>query len=342
MRAGLLAVVFCFGAFAGRAQTVRYKELTYEFEKGGGFSWPEIVSTPNPQIRAALEAGMKQCFFGDTSVSFEELKRHARDKVNPLVAAHLSECENCESEHAIRLNEAYGVITLVCSEAGYCCGAHGYYGSVSGSFEVATGRTLRLDDLFAPGYPEVFTALGEQKIRMENQIPDEQTLAEYGYEGFAPGVVLADNWVINAGGISFIYNPYEVGPWAMPPPYFSLSFDEIRAYIRTDGPLASARSGVAPAAERMYRGSIDNKYKIVLCLTGAADLTGWYYYESRGENRKIVLTGTREGAEVVLTESVGGKITGTFFLSFSADGMQAKGIWKGSNGKLFPVNLTRN
>lgn len=345
-KALLFSLALGIQVLSGFGQHLLQKEVHYEFEKGGSVSWPEIVSAPNPQIRAQLENRMRTCILSDVSGSLKlpslnEIKKRASDKVNPLVADALAECESCESQHSVTLTEAYGLVTLACSEGGFCCGAHGYYHLGLNVFEIATGRELGLDDLFAPGYETAFGKLGERFIRQENGIPDDQTLAEYGYDGFTAGVQLAQNWSIDATGISFVFNPYEVSPWAVPPPYFSLGFDEIRDYIRPDGPLASVRSKMADGDVDgdTYHGLIGKKYRIVLHLSGTSQLTGWYYYESQGEHKKILLMGT-PGKETVLTETVDGKTTGTFLLRFSPDGMQATGSWKSGKGQLLPVTLT--
>lgn len=338
IKTGLAALVLGFSAGNAGAQTIAYREVGYSFEKGGGVSFLEILSAPNPLIRAGIETQMKRYVLGEAGdiKSFEQLKKHASDKVNPLMAGELKECDRAENQNSVNLYEAFGVVSLTNSEVGYFCGAHGAESYTAVTFDITTGKELDLADLFKPGFEQAFCALGEQKMR--EWTTDGQTLAEAGYDGFADGVKLAKNWYIDPSGIAFVYNRYEAGPWVMPPPDFSLTFDEIRGYIRSDGPLAAA---LTVAAGNTYQGTIGDKYKIVFHIAGDSALTGWYYYESQGERKKIVLTGTREGSEAVLTETVGGKATGTFSLSLSADGMQAKGIWKGSNGKLWSVHLTR-
>lgn len=340
----LLALWLSGGAFA---QQIRYKQVNYEFEKGGGFSWLEITAAPNPLIRQALEQQMSVYFFGKdhTDRSFAELKKHAGDKVNPMVAGDIDECENIESQHNIGLSEAFGVVSLSLSEGGYACGAHGYYAYVASTFNIATGKVLQLADLFTPGYEEAFKRLGEREVRSENQIPADQSLQEYGYYGFSESFVLASNWTIDAQGIHFVYNPYEVGPWAMPPPYFSLPFDEIKPYIRPDGPLAGALLGSdARVIKGHYSGSIGDKYAIELYVSSdGSSHVGWYYYKSQGENKKINLLGplTAAGEKVVLTEYINGKANAVFTLQPQAGGNYS-GTWKGNKGPALTVTLSKH
>lgn len=331
---GFTDVAFC--------QQISYKEQNYEFEKGGGFSWLEIVAAPNPQIRQALENRMKVYFFGkhDPESSFEELKKHAGDKVNPMVASDIAECENAESQYSINLSEAFGAVSLGLSEGGYACGAHGYYSYTSTTFDMATGKELQLADLFKPGYEEAFKYMGDREVRGENQIPSDQSLQEYGYYGFSEGFVLAANWYVNGLGIHFVYNPYEVGPWAMPPPSFSLSFAEIKEYIRPDGPLAAALHPASVVKMKgHYEGSI-GKYPIVLYISSEDSQTGWYYYKSQGEAKKINLVGAQNAdGSVMFKEFIDGKANATFSLAPKNGGYA--GTWKGSKGQELPVTLTK-
>jgi len=85
-------------------------------------------------------------------------------------------------------------------------------------------------------------------------------------------------------------------------------------------------------------------------------VTGWYYYTARGSKNKIALKGTIETDEetyvttIKLTETVGGKITGTFNCEFSVGtGTSAYGgdhfytiygTFTNSTGKEFDVDIS--
>lgn len=340
MKKGTLWLCVSLAALAGRSQTVGYKVITQEYEMGGSVSWPEVVSAPNAAIEKAITQRVSSCVLGtvegESSVrTLDELKKRAGDKVNPLVADYTADCKDCESTHSVSLSQLYGTVAVSCSDAGYCCGAHGYYGIGITTFDVATGRELGLPDLFGPGYEDAFKRLGEEKIRTENEIPEGQSLEEFGYFGFAEGMVLSQNWIIGLDGLSFIYNPYEVGPWAIPPPYFTLGFDEIGEYVLPSGPLGQIAKQTDTTALVRYRGTLGKKREIVLAVSGGKNPTGWYYPEKEGTQKRVELAGSREGIEVVLTEQ--GR-DGIWILQLGEAG--GAGIRK-SRGKTQPVRLNK-
>lgn len=91
------------------------------------------------------------------------------------------------------------------------------------------------------------------------------------------------------------------------------------------------------------------KYKVVMQLTFDDDshnVSGWYYYKSKGMNNKIQLSGTWRpydviGRFVTLVEKVNGKVTGTFKCLFGPGNRVTSldGTWTSSSGKRLSVYL---
>ena len=77
-------------------------------------------------------------------------------------------------------------------------------------------------------------------------------------------------------------------------------------------------------------------------------ITGWYYYDSKGPDRKFKLSGTWSGSslddcKIKMQESYNGKVSGTFTGQFgpatmSGDMEWAEGIWTSTKGKKLKWN----
>jgi len=112
----------------------------------------------------------------------------------------------------------------------YTGGAHGNSGAKYNSLDAKTGDKLGLADLFSEDEIEALTVMGEKAFREEQEIPDDKTLRESGYE-FEDGFYLTSNFLINDSSIVFYYAPYEIACYAMGDSSFELSFDAIRVKI---------------------------------------------------------------------------------------------------------------
>ena len=73
-------------------------------------------------------------------------------------------------------------------------------------------------------------------IRKYRKIPDSLSLTEAGY--FSDIISPSENFYINNGGIGFIYNPYEVSPFAYGIHNIYIPYDEIYHLIREASPIA--------------------------------------------------------------------------------------------------------
>lgn len=330
------------------AQQIKTRLIKVDYGESGAIFWDEIISAPNENIRRLLMEETRKFLIPESFQAYrslEDIKKTQGLKINPKVKELLEECPECNSVESVGISPVYDIVSISYTSSEFCCGAHGIYGSVTKNFQISTGKSLALSDVFKPGYEPYFKKMGEEIIRRENQVPEGETLADYGYDGFYDGFVLPENVEFHDQGIFFYYNPYEVGPWAMPPPEFELTYAEVKDFIKPEGPLGAVLKTLEKPQTNIstgvYKGTIRGDLKITMSLSGNNTLSGYYYYESQGPDKKIKLTGQRNGANVTLTESVNDKITGTFDLQFAADGNSASGSWIGSKGQKLAVSLKK-
>lgn len=113
---------------------------------------------------------------------------------------------NWESAFYGKMNEPYnGIVSYVYDHYTYTGGAHGgtYRGTIN--MDVKTGRILTEDDIYQPGYHHILTSLLREylpKCTEMDMIDD-------------PAISPSSDFYITSEGITYIYQQYEIGPYAL-------------------------------------------------------------------------------------------------------------------------------
>ena len=125
-----------------------------------------------------------------------------------------------------------GVISIKSFHYDYTGGVHGNYGSVGAVFDTKTGAALSFWDL------------AKDKKAFEEATLNScltQVSAEYGeglYIDYEETIrkVWADepNWYLDAAGITVIFTPYEIGPYAMGEVYVTLPYQELADLMKPE------------------------------------------------------------------------------------------------------------
>ena len=87
-------------------------------------------------------------------------------------------------------------------------GAHGINQLITFNFDIATGKQITLADLFAPGYET------------------ELKLKEAGYL-YSMDIFPSENFILNDETITFVYNPYEIAPYAVGSIELIITYSEV-------------------------------------------------------------------------------------------------------------------
>ncbi|MDB5148361.1 MAG: hypothetical protein JWQ57_2381 [Mucilaginibacter sp.] len=111
------------------------------------------------------------------------------------------------------IHQDSSLTTLQVSGYSYQGGAHG--GSFTGfiNWDVKAGKNLRLDDIFAAGYHEKLTTIAEGIFRKNEKLADNASLAD-NYFFKDNKFALNENFSITPIGVKFLYNQYEIKPYA--------------------------------------------------------------------------------------------------------------------------------
>lgn len=128
--------------------------------------------------------------------------------------------------------------TLNYSESGYTGGAHPFSGQRYFVLDLDSGKQLTLKDLLAAGYEEALNEAGERAFRKARNLPSDASLEEAGF-WFANNLFKVNtNFGVMGNGLAFVFNPYEVAPYAMGPTEFTIRYNDIDSLIPAGSLLA--------------------------------------------------------------------------------------------------------
>lgn len=92
-------------------------------------------------------------------------------------------------------------------------GAHGIIQHLTMNFENKTGRTLSLADIFVPGYEHQLNVLLLNALQEKTGCRNITELHDKGYL-YSMDMFPSENFILSDDNITFIYNPYEIAPYA--------------------------------------------------------------------------------------------------------------------------------
>ena len=113
----------------------------------------------------------------------------------------------------------------------YTGGAHGNRYLLIQNYNLMTGDAVNEQDLFIDDYYEQLkTLLLEALIAQTDEAETRKDLRRLGYS--VADVVPNENFYVTDEGITYVYNPYEIAPYAIGCIQISLSWDSIRHLLR--------------------------------------------------------------------------------------------------------------
>lgn len=172
------------------------------------------------------------------------------------------------------------VLSLTESYYEYTGGVHPSYYVDGCSFNAATGEPLALVDV-----TEDYAAFTEAAIKY---ILEDLKNKEYGEDSYFDGYedMVRENfdqtpWYFSAAGITMIYNPYDIAPYAFGMIEVTLPFDSFDSYIREEYQPKAEEGLVAIPVEESASLDIDTgKGSYTLIITNGYELGNDGVYES--------------------------------------------------------------
>ncbi len=111
----------------------------------------------------------------------------------------------------------------------YSGGAHGNYLTNYYLLDKKTGEEIRLHDALTD--VKKVTKIGEKYFRKTQELPPNMSLEDCGF-WFEKGFQLTGNFYFSEKGMEFIYNPYEIGPYALGMIEFTIPMKEIAPFLK--------------------------------------------------------------------------------------------------------------
>lgn len=95
----------------------------------------------------------------------------------------------------------------------YTGGAHGISWINGLNYSLEDGKLLTLDDFFTPEQQEKLHKILVKLLCWQKGVDSKEDLEELGY--YVEAIVPTDNFRVTSQGIEFLYNPYEIGVYAL-------------------------------------------------------------------------------------------------------------------------------
>ena len=179
----------------------------------------------SPALQAIEEANI-QYFFGledftgtaseAIAAALEHVRRQIRDDLRSDESGPVSTDAPVREYSESSESEATVIDTLLVytiRSSGYSGGAHGMYATMAHNYSLAGGYELTLDDLFTPAQLTVLESLIRNRLYDRCGVSSDEGLDEQGF--FPEYIGPTGNFAVTENGITFYYNPYDIGCYAL-------------------------------------------------------------------------------------------------------------------------------
>lgn len=170
----------------------------------------------------ALKNAQRDTFFKNYVAAMTEEK----PEPNGEAAAMLNHAES--SSVAVLFNEK-GLLSLGYGTYSYSGGAHGNHGTRVASYNLAQKKVMKLTDVFLPKYEKTLNAALTNAVRRQFNMKPKEPLSSHLFENT---IKPTTNFCITRKGILFLYNPYEIGAYALGEIELFIPFEEIKSIVK--------------------------------------------------------------------------------------------------------------
>ena len=124
-----------------------------------------------------------------------------------------------------------GIVTYYINMYNFTGGAHGLEQLLTLNFDKTTGKTITLDDVMVTGYQMRLNELLQKALLEKADCKDINELHDKGYL-FSMEMYPSSNFVLGKDGVTFIYNPYEIAPYALGRIELTLSYSTLEPIMK--------------------------------------------------------------------------------------------------------------
>lgn len=243
-----LGVLFYFNLNAQSNEFYETESGTYYFVNSKGdtaitysYSYP-LFNEENPAINgAALNTYLASSGLLDFAQKFEEYKNMYTDSnIEEMEWGNIWE----ESVNIEVLSITPGIVSLSSSYYNYLGGAHGMYGTSGIQLNPETGDLYTNDQIlnYDENIYEGLRGAAESRLREKYGTGSEtETLSDLGFWFENDEFILSENFLITETGFVFLYQPYEIAPYALGLIEIPLTFEEMEQFLSASCPLLSIK-----------------------------------------------------------------------------------------------------
>jgi hypothetical protein len=178
----------------------------------------------NSSIKKILDKGEKY-----------EVKKYVLENIKDGVYSSLGH----ENHLIIKiLSTTTKTFSLEVNSYSYLGGAHGSSFTELINYDRATGKRLKLNDLFVKNYQEKLIKIIEKEYRRQEHVTAKDSLSDKLY-WFKNKFILAENIGIGEDGLILEYNPYEIKPYAGGTTTLIVRYELLKDIIKPNSYLSS-------------------------------------------------------------------------------------------------------
>lgn len=124
------------------------------------------------------------------------------------------------------------LISLSVNDDYFTGGAHGSAGTYFINVNPKTGSEFTLNNLLKPGYKPYLAREGERAFREARELSDTTSFINNGFEFTDNQFQLNANYGFTPEGIRFVFNSYEVAPYAAGPTEILIPYEKIKDWLK--------------------------------------------------------------------------------------------------------------
>jgi len=173
----------------------------------------------------ALVLKMKKKFFADY---LEENKDVTNAELKDSYTAYSMDV----SDKLMIMFQATKLVTLAFDNYAYTGGAHGNYGTEFRVLDLTKNKSLALADILTGAGIAKLQPKLEASFRKQFNLQPGDPLTDGGL--LENKIEANDNICVTGSGLEFVYNPYEIGPYAMGEIDLFIPFTELTEYLKPD------------------------------------------------------------------------------------------------------------
>lgn len=244
-----ISIILAIITLSLSAQSLQYKMETFEKAYSGKnnqkdtifqmqISYPVFYGDASvEQVAAKMNSTIQSAIFGEATGGSAELydgflQIVQEDEDSSYFTGYWTWTTNVSVEFAKE-----SLVSLFLFHDEYLGGAHPNSYSVGLNFDIRTGEPVVKSDILVQGSEDELNRLGEQIVRKEREILENQTLSDYGYWFENDKFLLNENFIVKSDGLYFTFVPYEAGPYVLGYTDVFFPFEKIKHLISPDGIL---------------------------------------------------------------------------------------------------------